>query len=76
VRSYVVNHQLANDELNINEENKVLMKLNDELRSGTPLLIQKSTRLTTSKSSKLVCFLSATGPKILKTSYPINWKNI
>ena len=29
VRSYVINHQLANDELNINEENDVLMKLNE-----------------------------------------------
>ena len=39
VRSYVVNHQLANDELNINEENDVLMKLNEELRNCNELLM-------------------------------------
>ena len=41
VRSYIINHQLANDELNINEENDVLMKLNEELRNGKLSHIQK-----------------------------------
>ena len=50
VRSYVINHQLANDELNINEENDVLMKLNEELRNGTLSYIQKSTMRITSIS--------------------------
>lgn len=36
VRNYIVNHQLANEELNINEENHFLMKLNEELRNCTP----------------------------------------
>ena len=34
VRNYIVNNRLANDELNVAEENSVLMKLNEELRSG------------------------------------------
>jgi hypothetical protein len=34
VRNYIINHQLANEELNINEENHFLMKLNEELRNG------------------------------------------
>lgn len=35
VRNYIINNQLANEELNINEENQFLMKLNEELRNGT-----------------------------------------
>lgn len=35
VRNYIVNNRLASEELNVKEEHNLLMKLNEELRSGT-----------------------------------------
>ena len=39
MRNYIVNNRLANDELNVEEENNILMKLNEELRNGKIITI-------------------------------------
>jgi hypothetical protein len=42
MRTYILNNQIANDQLNVDEEDAFLRKLNDQLREGTLVPIQLS----------------------------------
>ena len=45
-RNFILNNQENNEELKIEDENRLLMKLNEDLRDGTKFYMKKSTLRT------------------------------
>lgn len=45
-RNFIVNNKMRNQELKSEDENRLLMKLNEDLRQGMSRLMQRSTSRT------------------------------